>query len=104
MGRRVVVAADVFGQPVERLRLKVARRLEHEMLEQMREARAAGGIVLAADVIPHLDRHVGRVGVANRVDAQAVGQRALGERDGFDLRCGSRLRMCGERGGEGGRE
>ena len=50
------------------------------MLEQMGEARAAARIVLRADIVPDLDRDVGAVRVADRIDAQAVGERAASDR------------------------
>ena len=38
VGGGVVEAADILGQPVELLGHHVPRRLEHQMLEEMREA------------------------------------------------------------------
>ena len=82
VGGGVVEAADILGQPVELLGHHVAGRLEHHMLEQMGEARAAARIVLGADVVPDLHRDVGAVRIADRIDAQAVGQgpRLIGDR------------------------
>jgi hypothetical protein len=71
-GGRVVRAADVLGHPVELLGLEIARALEHQMLEEMREARAAFGIVLAADVVPDLDADRRTGMILERDDAQPV--------------------------------
>ncbi len=76
-GGGVVVAADVFGQAVELLGLHVLRALEHQVFEQMREAAAAGRIVLRADVVPDLHGD-GRARVVLDADhLQAVGERAF---------------------------
>ena len=92
IGGGVVEAADILGQPVEALRRQVTRRLEHDVLEQMGEARAAARIVLRADIVPDLHRDVGGVGVADRIDAQAVGQ---GPRRIVDRRDRGRGRRAG---------
>ncbi len=84
IGRGVVVAADVLGQPVELFGNEVARRLEHEMFEHVREARFPGGIVLRSDIVPHLHRYVGRRCVADRIDAETICQRAFGKGDRLD--------------------
>ena len=78
-GGGVVRAADVLGQPVERLLRQVPRRLEHQVFEHMGEAGAAFRIVLGPDLVPDLDRDVGRGRVARREDPQAIRQRPLGE-------------------------
>ncbi len=90
VGRGVVEAADILGQPVELLGHHVPRRLEHHMFEQMREAGASARIVLGADIVPDLHRDVGGVGVADRIDAQSVGQRSrlIGDRDDLGSRGG----------------
>ena len=95
-GRGVVIAADILGQPVELLGVEVARRLEHQMLEQMRKARTPARIVAPADIVPHLHRDIGGRGVADRIDAQAIGERAFGEGDRLDRR--QRRRRFGQRG------
>ncbi|CAM3278608.1 hypothetical protein SPZE110945_14855 [Sphingomonas zeae] len=81
--RGVVVAADILGQAIHLFGDEVARRLEHEMLEHVCKARATLGIVLRPDIIPDLDRDVGRRGVANGIDTQAVRQGARREIDGL---------------------
>jgi hypothetical protein len=78
-GRGVVDAAHVLGQAIHHLRLHVLRRLEHEVLEEMREAAAALGVVLRPDLVPDLygDGRAGAVG--RRQHAQAVRERAVAE-------------------------
>ena len=108
-GEGVVRTAHIFGQPVEGFRRQVPGRLEHQMFEQVGEARAAGRIVLGPDLVPDLDRHVRGVGVAGGVDLQPVRQDALGEAQGRDdhallgLGRDRRRRECGGRRCEGGR-
>ncbi len=99
----IVVPADVFSEAVHHLRRHVLRALEHQMLEEMSEAAAAGRVVLRADAVPDLDGH-GRTGlVLDRVDVQSVRQRAmfvLDRRHVELLRCvrlGFRLRRCERR-------
>ena len=86
VGRGVVIAADILGQPIHLFGDEVARRLEHEVFEHVREARPAARIVLRADIVPDLYRDVGRAGVTQRIDAQPVGQRPLGKGDRLDRR------------------
>ncbi len=78
-GEGVVRPAHVLGQPVEGLGRQVFRRLEHQVFEQVGEARTAGRIVLGPHLVPDLDRHVRGVGVARRIDLKPVRQHALGE-------------------------
>ena len=59
----------------------VARALEHEVLEQVREAGAAGLLVARANDVPDVDGHHGREMVRRDDHAQAVGQRPLAELD-----------------------
>ena len=66
---------DVFG-----LR-DVARALEHDMLEQVREAGLAGDLVLGADVVPEVDRHDRCEMILRHDDPQAVGETLVTERD-----------------------
>ena len=54
--------------------------LEHQVLEEVREAGAARALVLRADVIPDVHRHDRHVMVLVHDDVEAVGERALGER------------------------
>ena len=67
--KRVVHPADVLGQPVDRLGRGVARPLEHQVLEEVRESGAAGRIVFAADAVPHVDRDRGNAVVLDHQDA-----------------------------------
>ena len=98
----VVVAADILRQPIDLFGDEVARRLEHQMLEHVREAGLALGIVLGPDIVPDLHRHVRCRRVANGEHAQAVRQRALGIGDRLHRRRGRR--RLGERGArQGGR-
>ena len=63
----------------------MGRALEHHVLEQMRESAAVGRIILRADVIPDLNGHRRRGVVLDRIDLQAVRERAmaiLNRRDG----------------------
>ena len=83
-GVGVVETAHVFGQPVNRLRLRALRPLEHDVLEKMREPAAPRGVVLRADVIPHIDRHRRRGVILRGIDFEAVGQRAMRELDRRD--------------------
>ena len=102
VGREGVVgAAHVLGQPSDGLGLHVARALEHQVLEEMREAGAPLRIVLRADVVPdlHADRRARMVFDGHHL--QPVGQGALAERHGVQLqrRCGQRRH--GQRSAEG---
>jgi hypothetical protein len=110
-GEGVVLAADVLGEAVELLALHVLRALEHDVLEEMREARLAFGVVGAADVVPDLDADR-RAGVAlDRKQGEAVVELALAVDDARHLqrlgrgRGGGARRARAERaGGEAGRE
>ena len=67
----------------------VGRALEHHVLEQVREAGAAGALVPRADVVPDVDRRDLRAVVLGEHDRQPVGQLvALG---------GDAGRLAGER-------
>ena len=73
-GGAVVAAAYTFREFVVHAVGHMARAGEHDVLEQVREARAARHLVLGSDVIPHVDRH-GRRGAIGREDhGQAVGK------------------------------
>jgi hypothetical protein len=52
--------------------------LEHEVLEEVREAGATRPLVLGSDVIPKVYRHDRYVAVLMDDDIQAVGERAFG--------------------------
>ena len=81
-GRRVVEAAHVLGQAVEALGRQVAGGLEHHVFEEVREAGAAGRIVLRPHAVPDLHGDVRRRAVERGVDLQPVGQLALLVDDG----------------------
>ena len=69
----MMLKCSVFGD--------VAAALEHEMLEQVREAGPAGLLVAGADDVPEVDRDHRREVVRRDDDAQAVGQASLAEVD-----------------------
>jgi hypothetical protein len=80
-GRRVVDPAGALDDR-EVLDLgDVAAALEHEVLEQVGEAGAAGLLVPRADDVPQVDRHDRRQVVRRDDDAQPVGERPLVEAD-----------------------
>ena len=54
---------------------RVFGAVEHEVLEQVGEAGAAGRLVLGADIVPDADRDHRRLAVLVDDDAQAVGER-----------------------------
>ena len=58
-----------------RFGLDVLRALEHQVLEEVREAGAARLLVLRADVIPELQVHDRRRVILRQHHRQAVGQR-----------------------------
>ena len=58
-----------------------ARALEHQVLEQVREAGLAGDLVLGADAVPDVHGDDGREMVLGDDQAQAVGQALVAERD-----------------------
>lgn len=97
VGRRVVVSADVLGQAIELLGLQMLRALEHQVLEQVRKAAAPGRIILRADVIPDLHGNGRARVVLDTDDLQAVGERALLERDRRDRQ---RVRRARRRAGD----
>ena len=78
-GGGVQTAARAGDELVQLAAGDVVAALEHQVLEEVRETRAVGTLVLAADVVEHVagndrDRVVGR-----EDDVQAVGQVVLGE-------------------------
>ena len=83
-GERVVEPADVLGEPVDRLGPGVLRPLEHQVLEEVREARATRRIVLAADAIADVDRDRRDAMILHEQHAQAVGQASVVELDRWD--------------------
>ena len=87
--RRAVDVGDAdFLQRPEILVVVVLAAVEHQMLEQVREAGLAGHLVLRADVVPDRDRDDRRFAVLVHDDAQAVVEIELVERN---------LRILGER-------
>ena len=92
-GHRFIVVRAVFRRaavfrsagPRDQLELlallHVGRALEHHVLEQVREARAARPLVTRAGVVPHVHRHDGRRVIFRVKDAQAVGKRERFVRD-----------------------
>jgi hypothetical protein len=77
IGGSVLVGDANLLEGFEVFALVVFRTLEHQVLEQVREARPARRLVLGADVIPQVDRDDGRLAVGVNDDAQAVGQGEL---------------------------
>ena len=59
----------------------VARALEHDVLEQVGEARLARDLVLRADVVPEVDRDDRCEVILGDDDAQAVVETLVAERD-----------------------
>jgi hypothetical protein len=101
-GRAVPVGRADILQPAEERTVGILRSIEHQMLEEMREAGLAGGLVARADMIPDRYRDDRRLAVGGDDDAQPVGQRELLVRnidhlDEIGDRCGLR-RGHGERG------
>ena len=91
IGGAVLVGRADQLERLEEFALVVLRALEHQVLEQVREAGAAGRLVLAADVVPDVDRDDRRLAVGVHDHAQAVGQGELLVRDvdGGGLRRGA---------------
>ena len=94
-GGGVVEPADVLGEPVETLRRQVLGRLEHQVLEEVGEARAPGRIILGAHPVPDLHGHVGRGPVERCVDLQPIGQRALPVDDRWHRALGGGAALAG---------
>jgi hypothetical protein len=100
-GRCVVEAADVLGEPVHRFGRHVRGRLEHDVFEEVGEARPARRIVFRADIVPDGHGDAGGVGIGHRVDAQAVLQLAelIFQRLDREAACAGPARIglaCGE--------
>ena len=70
--------------------------LEHDVLEQVREAGLAGLLVLGSDVVPDVDGDDRREVVLGDDEAQAVGEALVAEGDGGDGGGHSRL-LSGQR-------
>ena len=76
-GRAVVVAAGRLEQRVELAFLDVLRSLEHEVLEQVREAGSPRLLVGGADVVPDVDGDHGHALVLMQDHGQPVGEPEL---------------------------
>ena len=110
-GGAVEVGRADLAQRSEIVARRVLRAVEHDVLEQMREAGAALRLVLGADIVPDADRDDRRLAVVVDDDAQAVGSVKVSIRDVDPLdqrsdRIGSRLRRraLGGGGGDGRRQ
>ena len=84
--RPISVGRAVQRRPCRLQRLKeaavvVLRPFEHQMLEQMREARVTGTLVLRSDVIPDVDRDDGTPVRFVQQHVEAIGERMLAERN-----------------------
>src|SRR6266550_1871046 len=86
--------------------LHVGRALEHHVLEQVREARAARPLVARAGVVPHVHRHDGRRVILRVDDAQAVGKRErfVGDLAGLAEQPGSERGAKQQQSGDDGRD
>ena len=71
-GGAVEVGRADLAQRLEIIARRVFGAVEHQMLEQMREAGPAGRLVLRADIVPDGDRDDRRLAVLVDDDAQAV--------------------------------
>ncbi len=87
---------------LEELAVQVLRALEHQVLEQVREAGLAELLVLAADVIPDVDRHDRRLVVLLHHEREPVREHELRERD--VALCGDRLTLGPRAAGLAGRD
>ncbi|KAG1254596.1 hypothetical protein G6F65_016977 [Rhizopus arrhizus] len=90
IGGAVLVGGTDLLERLEVLAVVVFAALEHQVFEQVREAGAAGRFVLAAHVVPDVDRYDRRLAIGMHDHPQAVGQGELLIRD-IDLGRGSRL-------------
>ena len=81
IGRAVVIGRAHFLQILEIVLRGVLAAVEHQMLEQMRKARLALGLVLRTDIVPH--RHRDDRGLAVGMDdhVEPVVEREFLERD-----------------------
>jgi hypothetical protein len=106
IGGAVLVGGTHLLERFEELAVVVFAALEHQVFEQVREAGAAGRFVLAAHVIPDVDRDDRRLAIGMHDHAQAVGQGELLVRD-IDLAGAAGLaakRMGGHKRAQGGAE
>ena len=88
-GRRTVEIGAHLLERVEVAAIVVLGPLEHDVLEEMREAGAPGLFVLGADVVPDVDGGDGERVVLVDDDFETVGQRQLfeGDRDHVNSWC-----------------
>ena len=81
-------AIDACAQALEGLE-KIARimlrPLEHEVLEEVREAALAAFLVFGTDVVPEINGDDGKWSLAPDDDVEAVGERGLGEVDAGEV-------------------
>jgi hypothetical protein len=73
----VVVAAGAFEERIEHALLDVLRPFEHQVLEQVGEARAARLLIGRADVIPDVHRDHRHALVLVKDDVQPIAEREL---------------------------
>ena len=84
VGRAVEVGgADAFHR-LEVVVVEVLGSVEHQVLEQMREACLAGLFILGTDVVPNVDRNDRSLAVLMHEESESVVQNELLERN-FDL-------------------
>ncbi len=77
VGGAVLIGGADQLEGLEELALVVLAALEHQVFEQVGEAGAAGLLVLAADVVPDVDRDDRRLAIGVHDHPQAVGQGEL---------------------------
>ncbi len=103
-GRAVLVGRAGELERAEEFVLVILRALEHQVLEEMREAGLARRLVGRADVIPDADRDDRRLVIFADDDGEPVRQREARERnvDRVGRRCGRRAAEAGgqQQGGE----
>ena len=79
-GAVIVRRADLLER-FEEVAGRIFRAVEHQMFEQVREARLARRLVLRSDMVPDRYRDHGSLVILVHEDAQPVGQREIGVRD-----------------------
>ena len=97
-GGAVEIGGADFPQRLEIVAGRVFGAVEHQMLEQMGEAGAAGRLVLGADIVPDGHRDHRRLAVLVDDDAKAIG-----EREGLEGDVEPREHRLGRIAGRGGR-
>ena len=81
VGRAVLVRRADLLRRLEEVVVEMLRAVEHQMFEQVREAGAALGLVLRADMIDEVQRHRRRLGVLMHDQRETVLEHVLGERN-----------------------